>query len=694
MSLYVLIPVVLFVFGIGLLLLLIISGLRHAARRPFLAFIFFMTLWGFFIFLMRFSDTLEEAYFWELWVFLSILSAALFFYRFALVFTSTKERKLILYSVHLLCIGAMALVPTGLVVTGMQTLWYGKAPLIGPLFILYLMGAYVPIIVSLRILVRHYRQTRILNEKVRDSYVILGITFMLIGGTTDFLPSLGVNMYPLGILGNLLFCVIATVSMLRYGLMEIRVVLRRATSYSLVSLVMFGIVIGVFLLATKSRQELSTPAFVAIITVALLATAAVFQPIQFRVQRVVDRWFFGDRYDYLRSLELFTRETKNIIDLKQLSESLLSMVGQGMESKRVYLLLPSTQSGDFETYSYFARDQKNEKKISFSANSMLVRSMKYQDSAIDINDIDYIPSLSSTSAEDRKILVENDIELIVPLRSKEVLIGILMLANKTSRETYSTEDRQLLSTISNQAAVSIENARLYAQLQQQLIKSSRLASLGELATNVAHEVNNSLQSVMNYGTILYEDLDKDNPMREDAKVIEDEALRARNIVEILLGIARKERTGRETVDLNDVIKSVVTLARLRAKLENIVIQEHYSIEAPFVQASAEQLTQVFLNLFTNAADAMPKGGTIDVATTIEDENVVFTITDTGIGIPKDVMGEIFEPLYTTKVNGTGMGLKVSKSIVEEHGGTIEVESEENKGTKFTIRLPRIPLKGT
>ncbi|MDD5038228.1 MAG: ATP-binding protein, partial [Dehalococcoidales bacterium] len=585
------------------------------------------------------------------------------------------------------------LIPTGLVVKGMQMMWYGKAPIIGPLFFLYVFAVYVPIVRAMVILIKHYKQTKVLNEKVRDSYLVLGIICMLVGGTTDFLPSVGIGMYPLGIIGNLLFCVIATTSMLRYGLMEIRVVLRRTASYSLVSLVMLAIVIGVFLLVNSTIQGLSTPAYVAIITFSSLAIAAIFQPIQSKAQRLVDRWFFRGRYDHLHNLELFTREAKNIIDLKQLSDSLLFMIGQGMESKRVYLLLPSSQTGDFETYSYFSQEQNNENKISFSANSMLIQSMKYQDNTIDINDIDYIPSLSSINTDDRKLLTDNDIALLVPLRSKELLTGILLLGNRISDETYSTEDRQLLRTISNQAAVSIENARLYTQLQQQLAKSSKLASLGELATNVAHEVNNSLQSIINYGTILHEDLEEGNPMKEDAKILETEALRARNIVEILLGIARKERVNREIVDLNDIIKSMTMLAHLRAKSENIIIKENYSMESPLIKASAEQLRQVVLNLLTNATDAMPKGGTINISTFIESENAVFTIADTGTGIPKDSMERIFEHLYTTKSSGTGLGLKVSKSILEDHGGTIAVESEENKGTKFTIRLPIVSKRG-
>lgn len=692
MSLYVLIPVVLLAFCFGLLLLLVVSGLRHPSRRPFSMFLVFMAFWGFFIFLMRSSDTLEQAYVWEIWVFLAIISAALSFYRFTLQFTNTRERKRILYPIYALYLVSVVLIPTGLVVRGMQLFWYGKAPVVGLFFPLYLLATYAPMILAMRVLIRHYRRTRVLNSKVRDSYLVIGILLMLIGGTTDFLPSLGLQLYPLGIIFNTLFCIVATVAVLRYGLLEIRVVLRKGTAYSLVSLLMLGVVIGAFLIVTSTLQEFSTPAFVVILIVVFLVIAAVFQPIQSRVQKVVDRWFFRERYDHLLNLELFTRETKNVTDLKQLAESLLAMVGQGMESTRVYLLLPSEQSGDYETYSLFDQDPDSNNsdghKLSFSTQSALIQALKYQDGAIDIHDFDYTPALQSMNSEDREKLTENSIELLVPLRSKDLLTAVLLLTNKISRDTYSTEDRQLLSTISNQAAVSIENARLYDDLQQQLIRSSKLASLGELATTVAHEVNNSLQSVINYGTLLYDDLGEDNPMRDDAKVIETEAIRARNIVEILLGIARKERTVKETVDLNDIIKSVITLARLRAKTANIEIVENYSRETTLVEASVEQLRQVFLNLFSNASDAMQDGGTINVSTRAEDDKVVFTIADTGSGISQEAVEKIFDPLFTTKTSGTGLGLTVTKSIVEEHDGTINVESKPGEGTTFTITLPR------
>ena len=227
MSAYILIPLAEVVFSIALLVLLLVIGLRHVARRPFAFFLAFMCLWGFFIFMMRSSSNLQDAFFWEKFVFVAILSASLFFYKFTISFTSTRQRKEMLYPLYFFYIAFLALIPTGLVVSGMQIMWYGKAPIVGPLFFPYVLLVYTPIGLGLRVLIKHYRHSRILNERIRDSYVITGIIMMFIGGTTDYLPPLGLNMYPLGIIGNIAFCVLATVAMLRYGLFEIRLVLRR-----------------------------------------------------------------------------------------------------------------------------------------------------------------------------------------------------------------------------------------------------------------------------------------------------------------------------------------------------------------------------------------------------------------------------------------------------------------------------------
>ena len=461
MSAYILIPVIEAVFCIALLVLLLISGLRHAARRPFAFFLVFMGLWGFFIFMMRFSSNLQDAFFWEKFVFVAILSASLFFYRFAVSFTSSQQRKKILYALYFLYIAFLALIPTGLVVSGMQTMWYGKAPIIGPLFFLYVFLVYAPLGLALRMLIKHYRQSRILSERIRYSYVITGITMMLVGGTTDYLPPLGLNMYPLGIIGNVMFCVMATVAMLRYHLLEIKVVVRRGLSYSAISMLILGVFATLIFALSNLFKELFTPVSLAITIFTVFAVAAAFQPVLSRLQHAVDRWFFRDRYDNLQALKRFAKEMKDVTDLKQLSSSLVTTVANAMQSRGVYLLLPSRQTGIFEPYAHYGENSRGQ--FLFSPNSPIVLTMMHHNDIVDINGRTP-PDIVSGS--DRDTIVMNRIELLVPLGVKQRLVGILLIGDKLSRDPYSTEDRQLLHKVLAEVAISIENACVYENIQK------------------------------------------------------------------------------------------------------------------------------------------------------------------------------------------------------------------------------------
>ncbi len=464
MSAYLIIPLIEVVFCLALLIVLMVSGKRHIARRPFSLFLVFMSLWGFFIFMMRASSDMSVALIWEKFVFWSILSASLFFYRFTVALTGARPKKKVLYPLYIAYFTLLGLIPTGLVVNGMQMMWYGKAPVIGPLFFLYVLGVYIPIVLSLRMLIRQWRKSRIIDERVRAQYIIVGIAAMLIGGTTDYLPSLGISMYPLGIIGNILFCVAATVAMLRYNLLEMKVVLRKGMTYSLTSLLIFGIFGSLIFLLSQLFHDLMSPVSLTITIVAVFIAASLFQPVLSRLQHTVDRWFFRERYDHIQTLRRFNQETRGDLNLEQLSSSLVTAVGNGMQSQGVYLLVPSPATGNYATHAYCG--QKSKGRLHFSANSPLVATMKQQDNVIDHNDVDIIPSLISLTVNDRQALERNNIELLVPLKNDGHLVGMLLLGNKVSHEPYSNEERRLLQVVSDDVAVNIQNANLYEGMKR------------------------------------------------------------------------------------------------------------------------------------------------------------------------------------------------------------------------------------
>jgi two-component system NtrC family sensor kinase len=264
---------------------------------------------------------------------------------------------------------------------------------------------------------------------------------------------------------------------------------------------------------------------------------------------------------------------------------------------------------------------------------------------------------------------------------------------------------ELFSSMAQSAAIAIENARLYKDLQDrmeelertqaQLIQSAKLAAIGELAAGVAHELNNPLTSIMGFTSLLLQEVDDDDPMKEELQMIEQAAARTKTIVSGLLGFARQTESRLELADVNQIVQSTMALLRHQAKVARVTVKKSYDENLPLVSLDANQIKQVFLNIITNAIQAMPQGGELEVVTSYRPraidgtDCVAVEFRDTGTGISAENLPRIFDPFFTTKKagQGTGLGLSISHGIVEKHGGKIEVESEMGQGSTFTVLLP-------
>ncbi len=229
------------------------------------------------------------------------------------------------------------------------------------------------------------------------------------------------------------------------------------------------------------------------------------------------------------------------------------------------------------------------------------------------------------------------------------------------------------------------------ETQMQLLQSEKLRALGEMAAGVAHEINNPLGGILIYASLLMEDLPEDDPKRADLEKIVQETTRCKEIVKSLLEFARQSGPKMEPTDVNKAITDVLLFLENQATFHNIEIVKELDPFLPKIQGNAGQLKQVFMNIMINAADAMHGKGTLTIRTRLsEDEKeVIIEFTDTGEGIPKDVLPKIFDPFFTTKGvgKGTGLGLSMSYGIVKEHGGRIEVDTEVGRGSTFRIVLP-------
>jgi len=228
--------------------------------------------------------------------------------------------------------------------------------------------------------------------------------------------------------------------------------------------------------------------------------------------------------------------------------------------------------------------------------------------------------------------------------------------------------------------------------QAQLIQAAKLSALGQLAANVTHEINTPLTSVLGYVSLLLNSMDENDPRKSDLKIIQGEALRARNIIRGLLNFVHQGKESLQDLDIRELVKETLLLVSNRAKSQKVTIVEHHGKRSLPVVVDANQMKQVFINLINNAFDAMPQGGTLTITTLNDDNFLNIQFQDTGVGISPETISEIFDPFFTTKPKsrGTGLGLSLSLKIVKSFGGTIEVESEAGKGGTFTVK---IPLKG-
>jgi two-component system NtrC family sensor kinase len=228
------------------------------------------------------------------------------------------------------------------------------------------------------------------------------------------------------------------------------------------------------------------------------------------------------------------------------------------------------------------------------------------------------------------------------------------------------------------------------QTQQELLHKEKLASMGQLAAGVAHEINNPLGTILLFSDVMYKEAPEDDHRRDDLKMIINETTRCRNIVADLLNFARQQEVLAQETDVHALLEQVVEGVSHQPVFERVEIVRQFSLDLPTIQADPAQLQQVFVNLLNNAAEAMEEGGTITLATRpVNGQWVEIKVSDTGWGIPEENLGKLFTPFFTTKAlgKGTGLGLSIVYGIIKMHRGQIAVQSQVGQGTTFTVTLP-------
>ena len=282
-----------------------------------------------------------------------------------------------------------------------------------------------------------------------------------------------------------------------------------------------------------------------------------------------------------------------------------------------------------------------------------------------------------------------DLDFNIPVVSDDE-VGQLATSFNQMTEDLTTARAKIRSWVKSLEHKMVESNRELNAAQAQVVRSERLSSIGMLAAGVAHELNSPLSGILTFAHLLMKKFPPGSQEREDLELIVSETNRCARIIRQLLDFSRKRTAERKLRAVHPIIDQAVSLVENQALYHNIQVQRDFG-DLPDIMIDDAQFQQVVLNMLINAGEAMPDGGVLTIRTRLvpTEGNVRIIFNDTGCGIPPEAMARIFDPFYTSKEvgKGTGLGLAVSHGIIEQHRGTIQVESAVDEGTTFTITLP-------
>jgi signal transduction histidine kinase len=298
----------------------------------------------------------------------------------------------------------------------------------------------------------------------------------------------------------------------------------------------------------------------------------------------------------------------------------------------------------------------------------------------------------------------------VPLMAKGKVVGVIAVDNRFNGKPISDEDLEMLSVFANQAGLAMETARVYTRLEEvsrevqrrhhQLLHRERLAALGEMAAHVVHEIRNPLVSIGGFARRLARRLLDREPEGQYAQIIAREVDRLERIVRDVQGMSREARPSLVETDLHTLLQDCLVLFAERIAQQRVQLRMELVERPPILPLDPVQVKQAAVNLLANALESMAGGGTLTIGTRIaragqpepvdrsaSDEWVVVSVADTGGGIPEEILAEVFNPFFTTKEAGTGLGLTLVRRIARAHRGRVEVDNHPGEGVTFRLWLP-------
>lgn len=625
-----------------------------------------------------------------------------------------KNRKYILSLCYIICISFAGLSLTPFVVIDLiPKLFMQYYPVGGIGYALYILIFISWIVYANAMLIKAAKETTGVTRN-QIKYFLFGTIPGFIGGATCFPLIFGIKIPPYPSLLIIFYLFTTPYAILKYRLLDINIALTRVSIFVIVYLLVLGI--PFFIGYRYGYWQLATW-----ITV-ILATAGPF--ISLTLIRQTEARFLKEER---RAHELLKQASKGMVHIhnrKKLLDLMNHITTKTMKLENSEVFLLEENSGNFKLsavrfrskYHYseiITKDDPLIQKLSAMEEPLVYEEVKLNKQELESKTDSHIHEIESQM---RKLKAA----VIVPAISNGRLVAFLVLGEKNSKRMYSQEDLSTLWALSYQAALAIDNAFLYEKEKMRLAEQSRRQALADMAPGASHQFNNRLATISATTDNLLDFVKNDaqnlskeqliGTVSEELEIIRGEVAKGEQITKAILQKA-KVKLEFDKIDIIKVIQNAMSLIRIRRSRESLGGAKepefvfNYPEDLLLLTLCEGPIQDVFENIFNNAYDAIviknkrkiePQGyqGKISIDISRQDNSIIIPVEDNGIGIQKDNLHRLFTDFFTTKatsekgvVGGSGLGLGVMRSFVEEHGGTIAVESEYTKWTRFTVTLP-------
>jgi signal transduction histidine kinase len=555
------------------------------------------------------------------------------------------------------------------------------------------------------LLVRAHRGIDSSFRRNRGTLIMLGTLVSLAGGWVDFARFILARfvpvadyMYPVGIPANTIFALMLGTSIVRYRLFAVTVAVKKTAVYAIVGAVLTGLMALVakvvedyFQLREDSALWLIVP-MGAVITVLL---SPLGQGLDDRIQRLM----FSQRQGCYATLLSLSKRMSSILNFNELVETLVHGLVRGIPATHATLMIHDPVTGAFVNHREETTLEDGSGLDVLRADSPIAEWLGTTEGLLVKEEVKLNPRIARYFETAEGELEAVKAALIVPLKVENKLNGILLLGEKLSGEIYDDQELDMLLLLATQAAISLENARLYEGLaasNARLLEASRLKS--QFLANMSHELRTPLNSIIGFSKVLINRLDGDLTERQETYVrsVHNSSRHLLELINSILDFSRIE-AGRfemrpEKIHLHDVVDECIESSMPLVRDKRLKLEKDVPVDLPGVEADRTRVKQVLLNLLSNAIK-FTHSGRVLVQVRREGEALHVSVADTGIGISPGDLQRLFEPFQrldnplAQQADGTGLGLAISKKFVELHRGRIWAESRESHGSTFHFTLP-------